>query len=467
MVILNRAVARAELDGPQAALADLQPLEAEPRMRSYQPYWAAKAHLCSLAGDTAGAREALALAIGLSTDEAVKGYLLAAGAARRRLSQATASGARLQRFSSALGSAAACAESARICPSSRASYCCGMSAGRASRVSCFVLRVSCLCLLAALTSWLPAARASELSWQGQGGCAERDQLLFQIEQALGAPLAKVAALQFAVHIERSEPPLVARLSVVSAAGEAPKQRVLSGQDCSKLVDTLTVAVALALGAHELEQESLRAAASAAAPSVPELPPAQQEPVVDVPPPVELAPESGLRGGALALLVGDAGSLPAGGLGAALGVEVGWSAVQLRLTGTMFFDQRVGVALPGGARGGADVNLAVGGLLVCSSTLSTPSARLSLPLCAGVELGRLAGVGRGVPNAREGAVPWVAPLVEGGMYWRIPGTALRVAALVSAVVPLNRDRFVVRGLGPVHQPSSVAGRGSLGIELFFD
>lgn len=77
VVILNRAVARAEVDGPNAALADLAPLEADKRMLSYQPYWAAKAHLLARAGDAARAAEALTVAIGLSTDEAVKGYLRA------------------------------------------------------------------------------------------------------------------------------------------------------------------------------------------------------------------------------------------------------------------------------------------------------------------------------------------------------------------------------------------------------
>lgn len=76
VVILNRAVARAEVDGPRAALAELTPLEADKRMRSYQPYWAAKGHLLSRAGDTASAIEALTVAIGLTTNEAVKGYLL-------------------------------------------------------------------------------------------------------------------------------------------------------------------------------------------------------------------------------------------------------------------------------------------------------------------------------------------------------------------------------------------------------
>ena len=76
VVILNRAVARAELDGPDAALADLAPLEAEKRMRAYQPYWAARGHLYALAGDAASAAQALTVAIGLTTDAAMKGYLV-------------------------------------------------------------------------------------------------------------------------------------------------------------------------------------------------------------------------------------------------------------------------------------------------------------------------------------------------------------------------------------------------------
>jgi RNA polymerase sigma-70 factor (ECF subfamily) len=76
VVILNRAVARAEVEGPHAALADLAPLEADPRMLSYQPFWAAKGHLFARAGDAKAAAEALTVAVGLTTDEAVKGHLL-------------------------------------------------------------------------------------------------------------------------------------------------------------------------------------------------------------------------------------------------------------------------------------------------------------------------------------------------------------------------------------------------------
>jgi RNA polymerase sigma-70 factor (ECF subfamily) len=77
VVVLNRAVARAELDGPAAALDDLAPLEADKRMQTYQPYWAAKGHLLARAHQPAEAAQSLIVAIGLTTDPAVKEYLRA------------------------------------------------------------------------------------------------------------------------------------------------------------------------------------------------------------------------------------------------------------------------------------------------------------------------------------------------------------------------------------------------------
>ena len=44
-------------------------------MLGYQPYWAARGHLLARAGKTAEAAEALTVAMGLTTDEAVRTYL--------------------------------------------------------------------------------------------------------------------------------------------------------------------------------------------------------------------------------------------------------------------------------------------------------------------------------------------------------------------------------------------------------
>jgi RNA polymerase sigma-70 factor, ECF subfamily len=75
---VSRAVALATAEGPQMALAALdETLASQPdTVRAYQPYWAARADLLMRAGRATEAREAYALALGLSEDPAVKRFLI-------------------------------------------------------------------------------------------------------------------------------------------------------------------------------------------------------------------------------------------------------------------------------------------------------------------------------------------------------------------------------------------------------
>jgi RNA polymerase sigma-70 factor (ECF subfamily) len=75
VIVLNRAVALAEIEGAEAALAQIETIAADKRMQTYQPYWAARGHLLAATGRKDEAHEALTLAIGLSSDEAVRTYL--------------------------------------------------------------------------------------------------------------------------------------------------------------------------------------------------------------------------------------------------------------------------------------------------------------------------------------------------------------------------------------------------------
>jgi RNA polymerase sigma-70 factor (ECF subfamily) len=72
---LNRVVALAAVEGPTAALDRMGAFGSDKRMLGYQPYWAARGHLLAEAGRKREAHEALTVAIGLSTDDAVKRYL--------------------------------------------------------------------------------------------------------------------------------------------------------------------------------------------------------------------------------------------------------------------------------------------------------------------------------------------------------------------------------------------------------
>ena len=75
VVAVNRALALAERDGPQAALDALAPYADDPRLSDYQPYWAARADLLARAGAMAEAFCAYDLAIGLERDPAVRRFL--------------------------------------------------------------------------------------------------------------------------------------------------------------------------------------------------------------------------------------------------------------------------------------------------------------------------------------------------------------------------------------------------------
>jgi RNA polymerase sigma-70 factor, ECF subfamily len=75
VAVLNRAAALAEVAGPDAALAELRAISTDKRILGYQPYWATLGHLNLRAGNIEAAREALMVAIGLSTDNAVRQHL--------------------------------------------------------------------------------------------------------------------------------------------------------------------------------------------------------------------------------------------------------------------------------------------------------------------------------------------------------------------------------------------------------
>jgi len=76
VAFINRALAVAELEGPQAGLAALETAGVDQRVESYQPYWAARANLLGRTGSTDAARHAYQIAIGLESDPAVREYLL-------------------------------------------------------------------------------------------------------------------------------------------------------------------------------------------------------------------------------------------------------------------------------------------------------------------------------------------------------------------------------------------------------
>ncbi len=75
VIAINRALALANVAGPDAALAALDALEPDGRLAQYQPYWAARAELLARIGARSEANEAYARAIGLEREPSVRQFL--------------------------------------------------------------------------------------------------------------------------------------------------------------------------------------------------------------------------------------------------------------------------------------------------------------------------------------------------------------------------------------------------------
>jgi predicted RNA polymerase sigma factor len=72
---VGRAAAIAEVEGAQSALSILDRID-DASVKTYQPYWAVRAHLLQQLGFIDEAREAFDRAVGLAEDEAVRRFLL-------------------------------------------------------------------------------------------------------------------------------------------------------------------------------------------------------------------------------------------------------------------------------------------------------------------------------------------------------------------------------------------------------
>jgi predicted RNA polymerase sigma factor len=73
--LVSRASAIAKVKGVDLGLATLDALDPE-TVKTYQPYWALKAHLLKQLGRNSEARQAYSRAIGLTEDAAIREFLL-------------------------------------------------------------------------------------------------------------------------------------------------------------------------------------------------------------------------------------------------------------------------------------------------------------------------------------------------------------------------------------------------------
>jgi hypothetical protein len=310
----------------------------------------------------------------------------------------------------------------------------------------------CAAAFFVLAHALPSG-AAELRMTEPAVCGDESELTFRVERARGQALEPTPEPRFEVSIAPAPPGFAARLEVHDAdVGEAAGRRSFSARSCDELLDTLALAIALALQSRQPPvpasvvltepQPSMRdAAGSPAAPAA------------------SAAPGPALV--ALGFLVADTGSLPAPTLGAAAGAGLAWPGFELRVIGTLLPERQEDIDRNDPESPGAKLGLVTGSALACAP-LALNAPLIALRACAGWELGRLAASGTGVTTPHHTVTFWSAARLDFAARWASMTGPLGLELHLSALAPLTRNEFILEDIGSVYRPANVTGRASLGV-----
>ncbi|WP_437721377.1 hypothetical protein [Sorangium sp. So ce861] len=333
-----------------------------------------------------------------------------------------------------------------------------------------------------------AARAGDrpfaLQWTAPAGCPEGAAVEAEITRLLG---------------DQSPPPSGALRAVgtIAPAGSGfelhielsrdgwSSARTVRGATCGALADAGALIVAMAIdpeaaarsGAAATGDRSIAgarparpapeppaAAARAAEPAPPRVPPSAA-PLTRA----RARPTDGSVERAPLLRIGLGGMTDLGTMQRLTGAIEPWAGVvvgPVRLEAAASFWPGRRAESAAKARAGGTVDLVAGSLTACAllpplERAVRPHFEVGVP-CAGFELGRMHAEGYGVSDPGEGSGLWAALRSGAAASWVVaPWVRLRLR--LEAVVPLERPRFVLEGVGEVHEPS-VAARAALGLEL---
>ncbi len=321
--------------------------------------------------------------------------------------------------------------------------------------------------LVVMASWLFAqasgrAVAAELALDEPAACFTLDELSFRVERLLGQPLANAEAMQLSLRVDAEGTGFVARLEVGRPGVAERGVRSLRAASCATLVESLAIAIVVALADGDIPEEPASALEASVAPRATdrELSPSTA-PAVGAGT-AESAGHGPKLGGSV-WAMGDSGTLPASTLGAGLGIRLSWNSLELRAIGT-FLPPREGTLVAANPSSpGVRIGLLAGGALGCAPVaLRTPS--IGLAVCAGAELGQLSGTGTHVIVPYRRRALWASARLELAARLALAETPLALELLVTALAPLTRDEFILKDLGTVHRPASVVARLGLGLSV---
>lgn len=355
-----------------------------------------------------------------------------------------------------------------------------------SRTFCFSLSLGALALGALAEERAARAEAPiALTWNAPQGCPSRDAILSEVSRLLGdhAPAPESALVARADVTRAGERAF--HLAIAIGEGQSKRTRALDAPTCSELGDAAALVLALAIdplaGMDAAEDRAapppppsagapLAGPENVPIPAPPTWAGSRNQPSIPlfaVPPSPELfaAPHNPRIVRALALTGGETGMFRSPSPMFRLGLSYGRAG--LRWDGHLMFvwgDRIPAPDIPtkGGTFGMGGVQLSMCSEWVVDRANADRSAVFG-GVCGTVEGGVIYGSSDGVSKPGSAIGPWIAPVAQTYLRWRVaPRTHVHVD--LGFGVPLIRPSFAIVGLGTVHQVALFSGRIGLGLEI---
>lgn len=306
-----------------------------------------------------------------------------------------------------------------------------------------------------------STRRWAFEWKAPPQCAFESAIPEELERLLGAEPESLGAIERVAATVRVVGPQH-QLSLVFEESHRRSVRVIEAQSCDHLVEAGALAIALALEPSFGEDDELWWSDSEVAPS-----PAVDDPTSDggleregTPP----APARPTRWQAFFETVVDAGSLPSPELALSVGVRVRRPRWSVAAHALLARSQRQTVG-PGQF---VEFGLWLFGGRSCGALVQSHGGAggLSVAGCVVLEAGSQGAEGLGLERSRSVRRLRLAPGAALESAFGLTPLA-SVSARLESVLPLNRARAAVDDAPLLGQPSRVALRGYLGLDLRFD
>ncbi len=291
----------------------------------------------------------------------------------------------------------------------------------------------------------------DVQWQAPAECPDASSVTARAERLLGRRLSDLQNRNVRARgVVRQNEAGNWELQAMLAVGEQIENDTLVAKRCASLGDAMALKLALAidpLAVVDSVQET------------PEVEPPAPRPR-DQPPRQASSPRAvlGLR------LVGAVGLGPLPGVtpGAGLYVSLQLPVLRFELGGQAHWSGVARYDSPGPANVGADLNLLFGAARGC---VTPGRGRWVFPICGGLELGVMRGVGFGVPATSTTTGVWGGVVIGPAVRLRLL-TQLSLWVEADASLTLLKPEFHMRNLPTLFTPPAGGSRAAAGFEANF-